>query len=83
VLGEEGDGEVAGLGGGVGGAAGGEFIGRGEKVADGGLGAPRDELAEGELVNRSDFDQRLVGLEEIVQEPGRVDREVVDGGVDL
>jgi hypothetical protein len=82
VFGEDGKGEVAGLGGGVGGAALGEIVRRGEEGADGGLVAPGDELGEFEVVPCGDLDEGLVGEEEVVEEGAGVDGEVVDRVVD-
>jgi hypothetical protein len=82
VFGEKGDGEVARLGGGVGGATVGEFIGGGEEVADGFLRGPDDELGEFEFVCRGDFGEGLVGLEEVGEEFVVVDGEAVDVVVD-
>jgi hypothetical protein len=82
VDGESGEGEVAGLGGGVGGAAVCEFVGRGEEFADGGLGGPDDELAEGELVDAGDFDEWDVALKEVVEDLGGVEGDAVDLVVD-
>ncbi|MBX3377744.1 MAG: hypothetical protein KF678_12160 [Phycisphaeraceae bacterium] len=82
VLGEDGEGEVFGLGGGVGGAAEGEFIRRGEEGAEGRLGAPDEELAEREFVGGGDVDKVAVGLEEVVEELVWVDGEAVNLGVD-
>ncbi|MBX3377222.1 MAG: hypothetical protein KF678_09500 [Phycisphaeraceae bacterium] len=82
VFGEDSEGEVAGLGGGVGGAAFGEFIGRAEEFADRGLSGPDDELAEGDFVGGGDVDEWLVALEEVGEDGGDVEGGVVDPGVD-
>lgn len=82
MFGEDGEGEVVGLGGGVGGAEMGEFIRRGEEFADGGLCGPDDELAECELVGVGDFDEGVVVSEEFGEESCGVDGDFVDLGVD-
>jgi hypothetical protein len=82
VVGEDGEGQVPGMGGCVGSAAGGELIGRGEEGADGGLGGPDDELSESEVVAACDFDEGLVGLEQVLEKGGGVDGFVVDLVVD-
>ncbi len=73
---------MAGLGRGVGGAEVGEFIGGGEEGADGGLLAPDDELAEGELVLGGDVEEGAVGLKEVAEDGVGVEGDGVDLGVE-
>ena len=82
VVGEGGDGDLAGLGRAVGGAEVGEFVGFGDDLADGGLFAPGGELGEGELVVAGDDGELEVGVQEIGEELFDVDGFVIDLGVD-
>lgn len=65
VLGQDGEGEMPGLGGGVGGTADGEFVGGGQESSDGLLRGPGEELGEFEVVGLGDLHQGGVGVEEL------------------
>ncbi len=80
---EDGEGELAGMGGFGGRAAVVEFVGFIEELADGGLAAPGDELGEGELVVAGDLVEGVSGLGEFAEDGADVELDVVDDGVDF